>query len=70
MQTGPFIAPRTYRKLFKPFHKAVNDWVHEHTTWKTFMHCCGSIVPLRIASSAAARVGVVVRAPARTPVPV
>jgi hypothetical protein len=46
MQTGPFIAPRTYRELFKPFHKAVNDWVHEHTTWKTFMHSCGSVIDL------------------------
>jgi uroporphyrinogen-III decarboxylase len=46
MQTGPFIAPETYRSLFKPFHKTINDWVHKHTPWKTFMHCCGSIVDL------------------------
>jgi len=42
-QNGPFIAPRTYRTLYKPFNKAVNDWVHRHTTWKTFTHCCGSV---------------------------
>lgn len=46
MQTGPFIAPDTYRSLFKPFHKTINDWVHENTPWKVFMHCCGSIVDL------------------------
>jgi hypothetical protein len=42
-QNGPFIAPQAYRDLYKPFNKAVNDWVHKHTTWKTFTHCCGSV---------------------------
>ena len=42
-QSGPFISPKAYRNLFKPFHKAVNDWVHTHTPWKTFIHSCGSI---------------------------
>jgi hypothetical protein len=42
-QNGPFIAPQTYRSLYKPFNKVVNDWVHQHTTWKTFTHCCGSV---------------------------
>ncbi|HOZ49613.1 MAG TPA: uroporphyrinogen decarboxylase family protein [Candidatus Hydrogenedentes bacterium] len=42
-QAGPFIAPQTYRDLFMPFNKAVNDWVHTHTTWKTFIHSCGSV---------------------------
>jgi hypothetical protein len=42
-QNGPFISPKTYRELYKPFNKAVNDWVHKNTTWKTFTHCCGSV---------------------------
>ena len=42
-QNGPFISPQTYRTLYKPFNKAVNDWVHKNTTWKTFTHCCGSV---------------------------
>ncbi len=42
-QNGPFISPQTYRALYQPFNKAVNDWVHQHTTWKTFTHCCGSV---------------------------
>ena len=46
MQTGPLISPKTYRTLYKPFNKALNDWVHQNTTWKTFIHCCGSIVKL------------------------
>lgn len=43
-QRGPFISPRMYRELFKPFHKRLNDWVHANTPWKTFYHSCGSIV--------------------------
>ncbi len=45
-QNGPFISPKAYRKLFQPFHRAVNDWVHAHTAWKTFIHSCGSVVAL------------------------
>ncbi len=45
-QTGPFISPASYRKLFQPFHRRVNDWVHQHTPWKTFIHSCGSVVAL------------------------
>ncbi len=43
-QNGPFISPASYRELFKPLHKRMNDWVHAHTRWKTFYHTCGSIV--------------------------
>jgi len=45
-QRGAFISPASYRDLFKPYHKAVNDWVHAHTPWKTFYHSCGSMVAL------------------------
>jgi len=45
-QAGPFISPNSYRRLYQPFHRRVNDWVHAHTTWKTFIHSCGSIVAL------------------------
>jgi hypothetical protein len=43
-QTGPFISPAAYREMFKPLHRAMNDWVHDHTKWMTFFHTCGSIV--------------------------
>jgi hypothetical protein len=46
MQTGPIISPKAYRKLYMPFHKILNDWVHQNTSWKIFIHCCGSIAPL------------------------
>jgi hypothetical protein len=42
-QNGPFVSPQTYRNLFQPFHKQVNDWVHRNTNWKTFIHSCGSV---------------------------
>ena len=42
-QNGPFISPKTYRELFLPFHKILNDWVHAYTPWKTFIHSCGSV---------------------------
>ncbi len=44
LQTGPFISPNVYRELFKPFNKRLNDWIHENTTWKTFIHSCGSVL--------------------------
>lgn len=43
MQTGPFISPKIYRDLYMPFHKRLNDWVHQNTPWKTFTHSCGSV---------------------------
>ena len=43
MQTGPLMSTQTYRELYQPFHKRVNDWIHEHTSWKTFNHSCGSV---------------------------
>ncbi len=42
-QQGPFISLKAYRDLYKPFHRIVNDWVHAHTGWKTFIHSCGSV---------------------------
>jgi len=45
-QKGPAMSNAMYRKMYKPFHKRVNDWVHEHTGWKTFIHSCGSVEAL------------------------
>ena len=45
-QNGPFMSATSYRRLYKPFHKRVNSWVHENTAWKTFMHSCGSVEAL------------------------
>lgn len=45
-QRGPFLSPQTYRDLYKPFQKAVNDKIHALTNWKIFIHSCGGIYPL------------------------
>lgn len=45
-QRGPFISPQTYRDLYKPFQKAINDQIHKLTHWKVFIHSCGSIYAL------------------------
>jgi hypothetical protein len=45
-QTRPLMSNASYGKLYKPFHMRVNDWIHENTDWKTFIHSCGSVEPL------------------------
>ncbi len=42
-QNGPFVSPKMYRDLFMPFHQQMNNWIHQHTNWKTFIHTCGSV---------------------------
>ena len=45
-QNSCFISPKSYRNLYKPFHKQVNEWIHQHTPWRSFIHSCGSIMAL------------------------
>jgi len=45
-QNGPFCSAEQFRLLYAPHYRRVNDWIHAHTPWKTFKHCCGSIWPL------------------------
>jgi uroporphyrinogen-III decarboxylase len=42
-QTGSFCSVATFRDLWLPYYKRINDWIHEHTAWKTFKHSCGSV---------------------------
>lgn len=42
-QTSSFCSAGTFRDLYFPYYKAVNDWVHKNTNWKTFKHSCGSV---------------------------
>ena len=42
-QTRPMLSKLTYDKLYKPFHRRVNEWIHEHTSWRTFIHSCGAV---------------------------
>ena len=45
-QISQFCSVETFRELWKPFYKTINDWIHAHTRWKTFKHSCGAIRPL------------------------
>ncbi len=42
-QTGTFCSINTYREIYKPYYKKMNNWIHKNTKWKTFKHCCGAI---------------------------
>ena len=43
MDTGPFMSPDVYRRLFKPRHAQLCATVHKHSRMKTFLHSCGSL---------------------------
>jgi len=42
-QNGPLLNPTIVKELYMPYYKKMNDWIHEHTTWKTLKHSCGAI---------------------------
>lgn len=46
MDTGPFMSPEIYRKLFKPRHAQLCAAVHKKSKMKTFLHSCGSLYEL------------------------
>ena len=43
-QTSSFCSEATFRELYLPYYRRVNDWIHRRTRWKTFKHSCGSVV--------------------------
>ena len=45
-QNTLFCGPDTYRELYMPYSKKLNDWIHANTKWKTMKHCCGGCEPL------------------------
>ena len=44
-QISTFCSANTYRNLYLPYYKTVNDWIHSNTGWKTFKHSCGAVEP-------------------------
>jgi hypothetical protein len=42
-QTSAFCSAATFRELWFPYYKRVNDWIHSNTSWKCFKHSCGSV---------------------------
>lgn len=45
-QNSTFCSPETYDRVWLPYYKKVNDWIHQNTNWKTFKHSCGAVEPL------------------------
>ena len=44
-QSSQFCSPETFTELYHPYYKRINDWIHNHTGWKTFKHSCGAVEP-------------------------
>ncbi len=42
-QGSSFCSVETFRELWAPYYKQMNDWIHKNTPWKTFKHSCGSV---------------------------
>ncbi len=45
-QDSQFCSPETFRELWMPHYRRLNDWIHSNTTWKIFKHSCGAMLPL------------------------
>ncbi len=45
-QNSTFCSPETYRRVWLPYYRKINDWIHQNTEWKTFKHSCGAVEPL------------------------
>ena len=43
-QHSEIMSKKMFQDLYVPYYSRVNGWVHEHTTWKTLFHTCGSLV--------------------------
>jgi hypothetical protein len=45
-QNSTFCSPETYARVWLPYYKKVNGWIHKNTGWKTFKHSCGAVETL------------------------
>ncbi len=45
-QRGEFIRPELWAEMLKPHYKKLCDWIHANTSWKVFLHSCGSVYHL------------------------
>jgi hypothetical protein len=42
-QTSSFCSVDTFRELWLPYYRQVNDWIHANTRWRTLKHSCGAV---------------------------
>jgi hypothetical protein len=45
-QDTQFCSPESFKELYSPYYKKINNWIHQHTAWKSFKHSCGAVEPL------------------------
>jgi hypothetical protein len=45
-QNSTFCSPETFDRVWLPYYRKVNDWIHQNTNWKTFKHSCGAVESL------------------------
>jgi len=45
-QISTFCSVDAFRALYLPYYRRINDWIHDHTPWKTFKHSCGAVFSL------------------------
>jgi len=45
-QRREFINPDLWAEMLKPHYRKICSWIHENTSWKTFLHSCGSVYNL------------------------
>jgi len=42
-QRAEMFRPEHFERWYLPYYRAINGWVHGHTSWKTWKDSCGSI---------------------------
>ncbi|MGA3325694.1 MAG: uroporphyrinogen decarboxylase family protein [Terriglobia bacterium] len=42
-QTSSFCSLATFRELWAPYYRQLNEWIHRHTKWRVFKHSCGAV---------------------------
>ena len=42
-QSSSFCSVETFRELYMPYYRQLNQWIHQNTQWRTFKHSCGAI---------------------------
>jgi uroporphyrinogen-III decarboxylase len=42
-QASSFCSVATFNELWAPYYLIINNWIHQHTSWKTFKHSCGAV---------------------------
>lgn len=44
-QSSQFCSEETFKELYAPYYRHINNWIHQNTTWKSMKHSCGAVEP-------------------------